>query len=253
MRRKRLSRDRRAVLRRLERRIRYRFRKPELLNLALTHTSHAHEEAQLQDRSGTARPVTVDCHNESMEFLGDSVLGLVVADVLCRRYADWPEGKLSQVKAALVSESPLARCGLEMGLGEFLLLGKGEQTSGGAQRVSTVADAVEALIAAVYLDGGMRASRNFILRHLAGELERVEKDEHDKDYKSLLQELTQSMYGVVPKYQVASAEGPNHRRIYEVVVRVKRKERGRGKGTSKKEAERKAAEFALKAMGGGSV
>ncbi len=241
------------VLRRFEKRIGYRFRRPALLNLALTHTSHAHEEAQIQDRSGRARPVTVDCHNESMEFLGDSVLGLVVADVLYQSYTDWPEGKLSQVKAALVSESPLARCGREMGLGDFLLLGKGEHTTGGAQRASTLADTVEALIAAVYLDGGIRACKKFILKHLAGELERVEKDEHDKDYKSLLQELTQSRFGVVPSYQVVSAEGPNHRRVYEVVVRVKRRQRGRGRGSSKKEAERKAAESALKAMGGGSI
>jgi ribonuclease III len=222
----------------LQKAIGYRFRDRGLLEHALTHTSRANE-----DVSGGV----VD--NESLEFLGDAVLGFVVADVLFREFPEFDEGRKSKAKAALVSTTTLARLAEGLRLGDHLLLGRGEEKTGGRQKQALLADGYEALIAAIYLDGGVEQARAFIVRELAPFLDGVRRDGvAAQDYKSALQELLQSRELPLPEYRLVASIGPDHRKQFQIEVRVKGEALASATGASKKEAEQEAARVALSAL-----
>jgi ribonuclease-3 len=222
----------------LEARLNYRFRDRGLLEHALTHRSRAHE-----DVTGGV----VD--NESLEFLGDAVLGLVIADALYREYPHLDEGQKSKIKAALVSAGSLARMGERLDLGTHLILGRGEEKTGGRQKAALVADALEALIAALYLDGGLEAARHFILRELWSTLDEPGAPRvltaWTGDYKSALQEAVQAAGRGLPDYRLAAEHGPDHRKAFEIDVMVGGEVLASAAGRSKKEAEQEAARLAL--------
>jgi len=215
--------------------IAYRFRDRGLLEHAMTHTSRANE-----DVSGGV----VD--NESLEFLGDAVLGFIVADLLFREFPDCDEGEKSKMKAMLVSTATLARVAERLGLGDHLLLGRGEEKTGGRRKQALLADGCEALIAAMYLDGGIEQSRAFIVRELGGFIDDLRRDGVSaQDYKSTLQELVQGRNRPLPEYRVVGAAGPDHQKLFDVEVLVAGEPLARATGPSKKEAEQEAARLAL--------
>lgn len=219
----------------------YRFKNPGLLAEALTHKSHVNE------RKGTLRT-----HNERLEFLGDAVLSLIISDHLAQLYAQLSEGALSKLKANLVSESSLAQAARRMGLGAMLRLGRGEELSLGREKNSLLADALEAVIAAVYLDGGLEASRTFTLGVMQEELRQAEAHQStpgEEDYKTRLQEWCQKRYDQLPQYVMVRESGPDHQKHFEVEVRVNERVAGIGQGLSKKEAEQMAARCALEQIG----
>ena len=223
----------------LEERIDYEFRDLGLLEHALTHRSRAHEDA-----SGGV----ID--NESLEFLGDAVLGFVIADMLFTRFPTHSEGYKSKVKAGIVSAASLARLAEEIDLGRYVLLGRGEEKTGGRHKHAILADSFEALIAAIYLDGGIEAAREFILSRFEP-LDRRRpaiarpKRRFTEDWKSALQEWLQADGRGLPHYRLAAAEGPDHRKRFDVEVLVGGQAVGRAIGRSKKEAEQQAAREAL--------
>jgi ribonuclease III len=215
----------------------YRFKNPGVLAEALTHKSHVNE------RKGTTRS-----HNERLEFLGDAVLSLIISDHLAQLYPQLSEGALSKLKANLVSESSLAQAARRMNLGAILRLGRGEELSKGREKPSLLADALEAVIAAVYLDGGLEASRVFTLGVLGAELRQAEAHQTtpgEEDYKTRLQEWCQKQFDQLPHYVTVRESGPDHLKHFEVEVRVNELVAGTGRGLSKKEAEQMAARCAL--------
>ena len=225
----------------LERRLGYTFRDPGLLEHALTHTSRANE-----DVSGGV----ID--NESLEFLGDAVLGFAIADLLFRRFPSRDEGWKSKMKAALVSTSSLARLAEAMSLGDHLLLGRGEEKTGGRRKQALLADGYEALIAAIYLDGGVDQATAFIARQF-GALVPFTSDVRGpsaalSDFKSELQERVQSAGDPPPEYAVIGETGPDHHKTFQVEVRVAGNAMAEGVGRSKKEAEQEAARLALERL-----
>jgi ribonuclease-3 len=218
----------------------YRFRDRGILEHALTHRSRANE-----DVTGGV----VD--NESLEFLGDAVLGFVVAELLFTRFPDRDEGQKSKMKAALVSTPALARQAGRLGLGEHLLLGRGEEKTGGRRKRALLADGYEALIAAIYLDGGVDAARAFVLREFEPLLDDVAGAVTiGDDHKSALQESLQGRGDPLPEYAVTAEEGPAHRRVFTVEVRVRGIVLAEAEGRTKKEAEREAARKALECLSG---
>jgi ribonuclease-3 len=219
----------------LEARLGYRFTDRGLLEHALTHKSRAAE-----DVSGGV----ID--NESLEFLGDAVLGLVVADALFRRFPDYTEGQKSKIKASVVSTQSLARHAERLNLGEHLILGRGEEKTGGRYKAALLADTYEALIAAIYLDGGIDAAREFLVRELADAIEAGQQpDFHGQDFKSALQERLQSLGRPLPQYRLVHEEGPDHRKVFHVDVVVEGETLASASGRAKKEAEQEAARLAL--------
>ena len=219
----------------LEARLGYRFREPAILDRALTHRSRANEDA-----TGS----TID--NESLEFLGDAVLGFAMADLLFRDFPQFDEGQKSKIKAALVSTATLGRLARGIGLGEFLALGRGEEKTGGRAKQALLADGYEAVIAAIYLDGGVDEARDFVSRQFAEDLEDVRSPEFwGRDYKSALQELVQSRELPLPEYAVAAESGPDHRKVFHVEVRIRGEAFGSARGASKKAAEQEAARKAM--------
>ncbi|HJN44214.1 MAG: ribonuclease III [Acidobacteria bacterium] len=222
----------------------YRFTDGGLLEHALTHRSRAHEDA-----SGGVRD------NESLEFLGDAVLGFVIADRLFRECPDWDEGQKSKAKAMMVSTTALARVGDELGLGDYLLLGRGEEKTGGRRKRSLIADTFEAIVAAVYLDGGIEAARGFIERWFRPQLDAVRVGALapglTADHKSTLQERLRSRDMGLPQYRLVGETGPAHRKVFETEVRAGERPLARGEGFSKKESEQRAAERALQALARG--
>ncbi len=218
----------------LEEKLGYTFRDPSLLENALTHSSRANESR------GTLSS------NERLEFLGDSILGMVVADHLYRNHPDLPEGELTRARAALVCEESLVEVARELNLGEYLRLGKGEEAGGGRNRPSIRADAVEAVLAAVYLDGGIGSARKIIQKYiLSREVAGLTKPH---DYKTALQELVQRESGQVLQYRLTGEEGPDHDKRFFMEVTLNGKSVGSGTGRSKKEAEQMAAQAAIKAL-----
>ncbi len=222
----------------LQARIEYRFRDRGLLEHALTHKSRAAEDAS----GGVA-------DNESLEFLGDAVLGLVVADVLFRQYPDYNEGQKSKIKAAVVSTQSLARHAEAMGLGDHLILGRGEEKTGGRFKQALLADAYEALIAAIYLDGGLEAAETFLRRELKESIDAGHVQTIARDYKSALQERLQALGRGLPEYRVSSEAGPDHRKLFNIEVVAGGEVLGAGTGKAKKEAEQEAARLALEKLG----
>jgi ribonuclease III len=220
----------------LQQAIGYRFRDRGLVEHAMTHTSRANE-----DVSGGV----VD--NESLEFLGDAVLGFVIADLLFRECPGWDEGQKSKTKAALVSTATLARQAERLNLGEHMLLGRGEEKTGGRRKQALLADSYEALIAAIYLDGGVEHARAFIAREFGGLIAEARDSggAGGQDYKSALQELLQSRDDPLPEYRLVGTIGPDHDKKFHVEVAVRGESIGEAVGPSKKEAEQEAARAAL--------
>jgi ribonuclease-3 len=198
---------------------------------ALTHKSYSHE------RAGLPAPP----HNEKLEFLGDSILGLVVCEYLYAYFPTVDEGGLSKIKSVVVSAQFLSQKAKDIELGSALRLGKGEEKSGGRERPALLADAIEALIGAVYLCGGLEAARNFILSMLEKDLRQAQKGQISKDYKTLLQEHFQRTQKQAPQYRVAREWGPDHNRSFEVECTLGDQVLSKGTGKSKKEAEQDAA------------
>ncbi len=218
----------------LEEKLGYQFTDIALLENALTHSSRANESrGQLQS-------------NERLEFLGDSLLGMVVADHLYRNHPDLPEGDLTRLRAGLVCEESLVEVAQKLCLGEHLRLGKGETAGGGRNRPSIQADAVEAILAAVYLDGGIGSARKIIGTYI------LSKDGKPtgavRDYKTALQELVQRESGQLLRYVLVGAEGPDHNKTFTVTVELNEKAVGTGSGRSKKEAEQMSAKAALEKL-----
>jgi len=196
----------------LEKILAYSFTDLSLLKRAVTHRSWAHEQVA-PGNEGEARRL----HNEAFEFVGDSVLGLIVADYLFQSYPDVTEGELSRMKHRLVSAPTLARASERLGVGQFLRVGRGEEKSGGRRKRALLADAFEAVLAAIFLDGGLTAATDFVHHALGDELERVDPEvAAAADYKTLLQERLQAEHQTVPQYNVIEATGPPHRRMFHV-------------------------------------
>ena len=223
-------------MKKLEARLGYRFRNTGLLEHALTHSSYANEHRA----SGATS-------NERLEFLGDSILGLIVAEYLFRTHPDMPEGELTRTRAALVCEESLYEVAKALDLGAHLKLGKGEAAGGGRTRPSILADATEATLAAVYLDGGMEAARSIIRTFI---LDKEREKAVDRDYKTALQELVQRKPGESVRYHLVREIGPDHARIFVMEATVDGVTAGQGKGHTKKEAEQMAARAALEKMTG---
>ena len=214
----------------------YQFKDDTYLNIALTHSSFANE-----GKKG-------DICNERQEFLGDAVLSIIVSDYLFRNHATMPEGDLTKLRAALVCEKALCLYANELGLGDFLLLGRGEESSGGRQRPSILADAFEAIIAAIYLDGGIEPAREFVLRYVVPTIGNHTKVAF-KDYKTILQEIIQKNPEERVTYVLVEESGPDHNKRFVVEVHLNSNIIGRGEGRSKKSAEQAAAQMALELMG----
>jgi ribonuclease III len=220
----------------LQKRLAYNFRDENLFRLALTHPSVAHE-------SGVASE-----HNQRLEFLGDSVLGLVLSQKLFEKFPDADEGVLTKSRAKLVNARSLAGHARKLNLGANLILSRGEETSGGRERASALADTFESLLGAIFLDGGFEAAREFILREFAADFSTLAESSGIENPKGELQELLQSRSPNAPAYQTVSATGPDHDRVFECVVQYEGVELARGRGKSKKSAESEAALAALKKL-----
>lgn len=219
----------------LEEKLGYRFQDRSLLENALTHSSYANEH-----HAGRAQS------NERLEFLGDSVLGMVVADYLYRHFPALPEGDLTRMRASLVCENNLVVVAGLWDLGAYLKLGKGEESCGGRERPSIRADAVEAVLAAVYLDGGIAQVRRIIQKFILDNMSQVNRA--DRDFKTALQEFVQRKSGQVLTYHLIGQSGPDHAKTFEMEVQLNGQPVGTGKGRSKKDAEQAAAQAALESL-----
>lgn len=219
----------------LENNIGYVFENKSILKQALTHSSYANENRN----SGP--------FNERLEFLGDAVLSLISADFLYRRFPSMPEGDLTKLRSGLVCTASLSEYARQISLGDFLLLGKGEDANGGRERNSNLENAFEAVIAAVYLDGGIECARKFVLRFLDVSVET--RHINFKDYKTKLQEIVQESHEETLNYVVTNVSGPDHGKRYEIEVHLNSNVIGKGTGRSKKQAEQEAAKQALELMG----
>ena len=230
----------------LELRIGYRFRDRGLLEHALTHKSKAHE-----DPSGGVMD------NESLEFLGDAVLGLVIADALCRAFPRSTEGQKSKIKATMVSTASLAELAERLQLGDHMILGRGEEKTGGRRKQALLADTCEALIAAIYIDGGLEPARQFLMREMGEAVEAAGQPDYlGRDHKSRLQEVLQALGRPLPIYRIAGEAGPEHRKMFHVEVVVSDEVIAQGVGRTKKDAEQEAAKTALLGLttgGGGDI
>lgn len=218
----------------LEKIIGYEFKNPSLLTRALTHSSYANENAHAHQ------------DNERLEFLGDSVLGFITAEYLFSNHKNLPEGELTKLRSYAVCEKSLFEFAKQIGLGAFILLSHGEDKTGGRERASVLSDAFEALIAAIYLDGGIENAREFVLRFVA---DYVEQKPSFKDYKTMLQEVIQRNAGEQLSYVLVSESGPDHDKRFEVEAHLNSNVIGRGVAGSKKKAEQEAARQALELMG----
>ena len=218
----------------LEKEIGYTFRQKELLKKALTHTSYAYEKK-------------VDS-NEKLEFLGDSILEFISSKYLYQNYPNLKEGEMTKVRATVVCEKSLHKIAQKHNFSDFLYLGKSEQVTGGKNRPAILADSVEAVIAAMYLDGGLDKAEKFIIKNLKDEIEIATKHVGDKDYKTVLQEKLQEHGDVKIEYEITKEIGPDHNKSFEAQVSLNGKVLAKGKGKSKKEAHMEAAKKALENM-----
>ena len=224
----------------LEAALGYEFRAREPLIRALTHKSRAYEQTP---------PGEDQTDNEQFEFLGDAVLGFVVSDILVRRFPSYREGQLTKLRAQLVSAQHLHEVAVALGLGEFLLLGRGEEMSGGREKKALLADAVEAIIAAAYLDGGIDPARRIVERHVIGEIESLDfAAPGGNDHKSALQQLAQSRKLPPPRYAIVRSNGPEHAKVFTVEARIGPDLVSQAEGPSKKSASQRAARILLEQL-----
>ena len=218
----------------LETAIGYTFNDRQLLKRALTHTSYVNENKQERLFS-----------NERFEFFGDAIIEFFVSEYLFRKYDSLPEGDLTRMRASMVCEQSLAKCARIIGLGNFLLMGRGEEATGGRLRPSVTSDAFEALTAAVYLDGGLENVKSYIYKNL---IDNLSDEELFFDAKTRLQEITQKKFGSNPDYELVGESGPSHDKVFEVCVYINGKKAGFGCGHSKKSAEQEAAKEAMRGL-----
>jgi ribonuclease-3 len=219
----------------LENRIDYKFRNSLLLGEALTHPSLAYESQKPH------------FDNQRLEFLGDAVIQLIITEELYLRFPNSPEGQLTKLRSRLVSKAALAKLASKICLGDYILLGKGEQASGGSKRDSTMADTFEALIGAIYIDSGPAAAQAIVLQLVESEMEGLESSPEELNPKGQLQELLQALHPEAPEYEIVSESGPDHRRVFQARVCWRGEQLATGKGKSKKDAEARAAGEALRA------
>jgi len=229
-----MDKQRKKILHELEKRLNYKFHDIFLLETALTHSSYVNEN-----------PQAALADNERMEFLGDAVLGAVISDLLIKKYASFSEGMLSKTRAAAVNEKPLAQLARNLDIGSILLLGHGEELSGGKTKDSLLANAVEALIAAIYLDSSYNKTKTILKKLLQPLLEEDDVTAQCLDYKTELQELCQQRLKTIPVYSLTETSGPDHAKVFTVQLTIADKIMQTGSGRSKKEAEKQAAQKAL--------
>lgn len=222
----------------LQQKLGYTFHDERLLREALTHSSYANEH----------KNQGVGC-NERLEFLGDSVLSLMVSEHIYHEFKKLPEGDLTKIRAAVVCEQACCAIAKQLGLGRYMLLGKGEEATHGRERTSILADAFEAVIAAIYLDGGFECVKNIILPRLMDSIHKAVRGKINQDYKTMLQEIVQQNKEEVLRYVLVREEGPDHDKRFFVEVHLNSNVIGQGSGKSKKEAEQMAAHQALQLMG----
>lgn len=232
-----MNKERKKALREIQKKIGYRFKSLDLLNQGLRHKSFVHENLEEEGKD-----------NERLEFLGDAVLDLVIGHLIMERYPDYAEGSLSRLRAAVVNETGLARIGRDLSLGDFLLLGKGEEMTRGREKSSILASSLEALLAAVYLDGGFKKASKVISQLFVHAVEMAEKESFYQDFKTKLQEMSQEVLKATPRYILAKQFGPDHDKIFGVKVSIQGKVAGVGAGKSKKEAEQRAARRTLQKL-----
>jgi ribonuclease-3 len=227
----------------LEASLHYQFKDREVLRLALSHKSHANEGR----KRGVSKEDFVRLHNERLEFLGDAVLGLVITDVLSEKFPLADEGRLSKMRSTLVKEETLSQLARSIRLGDYLLLGKGEESTQGRDKDSILGSSYEAVLGAIYLDGGLPAAFATARKHFQPLLDDESLVSLQQDTKTLLQEYCQARFRKSPAYRVVSEEGPDHEKLFEVMVSVDDLKRF-GKGRNKKEAEQAAARFLLESL-----
>ncbi len=218
-----------------EHKIGYRFSDKDLLVHALSHTSYTNEHELPKTQS-----------NERLEFLGDAVVDMIVSDYLYKNYRDLPEGMLTKLRAAVVCESSFAELAAAMGFGDYILLGRGEEATGGRSRASVLADSFEAVTAAIYLDGGIGQAAGWITERLKAPIRLAASGKAAKDYKTTLQEMVQKGSSGRVSYQVTNEQGPDHAKVFTVEVSIDDVKMAQGRGTSKKDAEQAAASAAIK-------
>ena len=231
----RLDSSRKKVLRDFLKTSGIRFKSLELLNLSFMHRSISNESSN-------------KINNERLEFLGDAVLGAIAANLLYKNLSDRPEGDLARIKSVVVSEDVLSAVALQLRIDTLLILGRGEELSGGRTKKAILADALEALIGAIYLDSGYKSAFSFVSRFINIEIDRVLENRHELDYKSLLQEFCQKNFKNYPSYNLIKRSGPEHSRIFWVEVTVNGEVFGPAAGKNKKSAEREAAKIAWEAL-----
>lgn len=222
-------------LNKIETTLGYTFKKKSILRDALTHKSFAHEKQK--DHIN---------FNERMEFLGDAVLELIISEYLYTTYSEFTEADLSKIKAYVVQEASLAETAKHLKIGSYLRLGKGEEMTGGREKPSLLADAFEAILAAIYFDGGLKNAKKFVLTHLTHKVTKLASKNFVFDFKTNLQEVAQAQFGVLPKYVTHNEEGPEHKKVFEVKVYINDNYLGSGKGRTKKAAAQEAAEAGLR-------
>jgi len=226
-----------TALQNIESTLEYKFKSLELLEESLVHKSYAHEKNSARVK-----------HNERLEFLGDAVLELVISDLLMKRFPDYNEGELSRHRASIVNEGELAKIALSLKLGKLIFLGRGEELTQGRTKNSILANTYEALLAALYLDGGYQAVYRIVRRHFQQLIETAAQEGFDRDFKTRLQEESQARFKEIPKYTITQENGPDHQKTFQVKVSIRKKIMGFGSGKSKKEADQDAARNALRIL-----
>ena len=226
-----------SILNDLENKLDYKFKNKTLLKEALTHPSFP--KRGLKDKT---------TNNQRLEFLGDSILDLIVTESLYRKLVSFSEGRLTKIKSVIVSKDTLAKWANHLFLGKYIILGKGEDLTGGRKKLSILADCFEALLGAIYLDSDLKKAKKIISPFIKAEIKLIIKGKHEEDYKTLLQEISQKKMKCLPEYCLINEKGPDHKKIFCIEVRLKEITYGTGTGENKKEAEQDAAQDALKKL-----
>ena len=232
-----LKKEKNLITTNLEKKLDYKFKNRILLKEALTHPSF--QKKSFKEKKG---------NNQRLEFLGDSVLDLVATEYLYRKLPSFSEGKLTKIKSVIVSKDILSKWANHLSLGKYIILGKGEDSTGGRKKLSILADSFEALLGAIYLDSGLRRAKKIISLFIEKETELIVKGKHGEDYKTLLQEISQKKMKCLPEYCLITEKGPDHKKTFSIEVRLKKVAYGTGTGENKKEAEQEAAQDALKKL-----